>query len=626
MFGGICGLNSGAINYCYELGQIKILGYGAVSFGRIAAKNDGTISNCYSSGVLSSSTSIQSELGWITTSASSSLSNCFYTPGVIQLNKSSILDWNVANKILDLKSVAEELSLDKSDFCTYGLYNAETGLYDFEYFPYDFGVINQNSYDNPVTIKSNDFSAKLNNEIFSGTLISEIGKYKLEFEIDSKHKKIIYFTIKEQIDGIVNGGVYELTAKASFKFCACTIDDESYESGVAYTKIGNHVLNVLGTNGYSNKYTFTIVPVVNGLENGKNYTGNVSFNVFREDGGIFWLDGNSYKAHTKNEKGAYEPITQPGIHTLIIRGSNDYELCISFSVGLKASVDQKELSDKSNVFYDEVEFNLSYPSGVIDENHVYKTGQKFGIVGNHVLKVYGTQGLVYSYPFLIKPRINGVENGKTYDSSVTIRISKGSCILDGKTFPAGEDYYVSEPGKHTIVITGANNYEEIIDFKINFDSLLSEKDDAYSYDFSFSGGSCYLDNNVFCGGIISEIGHHQLKVIGTDGVVYCEYNDLYVKGNIELIPIGTYKIPPVVPTLNAQVYLDGKAVNLRDKSLRVEEKGEHILRVVGVNFDETYKFSYANPAYQKWPFYVCGAFLSVIVLAIAFLVRNRKRV
>ncbi len=623
-FGGLVGLNFGSIAYCYETGSLSIFGSGCVSFGRIAAENSGNLTSCFSSGDVKSSTSLQSKIGWIIPSSEPLISKCFYSPGDIELNKATILDWRYVSKVKSVEEITNKLDLNNSALCTYGVYNTGTKLYNFKYLPYKFGPINQTVYKSPVNVQLNGFVGKLNGKDFLDATISEIGKYRLEIDIDYAAKKVICFTIKETIEGIENGGVYELSAKATFSSCRCTIDNESYQSDTIYTKIGNHTLNVTGENGYSNSYYFTIVPIVNGVENGKNYVGSVSFNVFREDGEGFWLDGISYKAHSKGSGDIYEPISKPGVHTLTLKGQNDYELNITFSIEMSAIAGSKELSKESNIYYDEVKFALSWPIGVIDDEYIYESGQKFDVIGNHCLKIYGMDGLVCSYPFTIKPTVKGVENGKNYDFNKTISISKGSCTLDGKTFLTGEDYYVSEPGEHTIVIKGANGYEEIIVFTINLTQKLVKNGDSYSYDFTYSGGRCYLDGERFEGGCINDIGYHDLMVVGSGGSIYYKFNNLYVKGNIGLIPSGTYKVPPVIPTLNAKAYLDGKAINTRDSEVRVVENGAHVLRVVGTNFDKTFDFDYSNPAYAKSAIYTCGMFVCFAILMISSILRNRK--
>ena len=102
------------------------------------------------------------------------------------------------------------------------------------------------------------------------------------------------------------------------------------------------------------------------------------------------------------------------------------------------------------------------------------------------------------------------------------------------------------------------------------------------------------------------------------------YGRFDIKGNLESIPQGRFIVPPVIPALDADCYLDGKRINCKAGETRIEDGGMHKLRVVGSGFDKEYVFEYANMAMPMSLAYGGAILFVAIVLGSVVLVRRRK--
>lgn len=128
------------------------------------------------------------------------------------------------------------------------------------------GVVDNETYNEPVSIQSSMGYLTLNNEPYSmGEEITKPGNYTFKVEGANNYEKSISFTIVSNLDGVIDGHSYHNPLIITF-------DGEGYlnnnfvTSPLEVIDEGDYVLRIKGVNGYSETYQFQIKAEENNVD------------------------------------------------------------------------------------------------------------------------------------------------------------------------------------------------------------------------------------------------------------------------------------------------------------------------------------------------------------------------
>lgn len=130
--------------------------------------------------------------------------------------------------------------------------------YEFTVHPTVTGVEDNNLYYEPVSIHVNEGNVFLNNELYiNGTLVTAPGNYQLKVEGTGNYSYELTFAIGSTIQGVVNGVSYDEPITVSFTGQGY-LNSNQVTSPIIVDQEGEYVLRVLGENGYSEEYHFSL--------------------------------------------------------------------------------------------------------------------------------------------------------------------------------------------------------------------------------------------------------------------------------------------------------------------------------------------------------------------------------
>ena len=137
------------------------------------------------------------------------------------------------------------------------------------------GVTHNSIYATEVCPKIDSAQILLNGQRYtSGTVISLVGYHNLQIIGLNGYEKTISFTIKDNVQGITNGAIYQENVIPTFNMgTSVTLDGIPFTSGtpILSSNIGIHKLKIVGVGGYEKEYVFTIIPTVENIEVGGTY-------------------------------------------------------------------------------------------------------------------------------------------------------------------------------------------------------------------------------------------------------------------------------------------------------------------------------------------------------------------
>ena len=399
----------------------------------------------------------------------------------------------------------------------------------------------------------------------SGTTIYSVGHHTIKLVGANGYESEITFTVTEQITNLEDGKEYTGTIYPSVSNATLYLDGASYSSGSSINKVGYHTLLIEGTNGYTSEYKFTILPTISGAEADKEYypggtyitcsyatiklngatwsSGSWVYNVGYQQVEIIGTNGYSYTyeftvipsysgvsdgAETTSyvrfycdyatlklngetySQGTY--IYDIGNHEIEIVGVNGYSKIISFTRKEGTSItDGEEYNYSKSV---SVDYLSNFKNTIVKlDGEILTSSKTLYSIGYHTLTIEGANGYKAEKTFTIKANWSGVTNGTSYTSLngtyLRLRSDSGSSsilseeyydkiLLDDQIFTNNTNCYTV--GNHKFEIYGANGYVETIEFVINpvinnlFDtSSVNIKNDT-SYPFSLSDGT-YTSTN-----------------------------------------------------------------------------------------------------------------------------------
>lgn len=337
---------------------------------------------------------------------------------------------------------------------------------------------------------------------------TKVGHHTLKITGVNGYEQTLAFTLKEDsstISAEEYSGAFNLTfSKNNFEIL---IDGANYSSNTNYYTIGHHELTVVGSNGYTSSYTITVTPVLNGVEDKGEYNEKVTITT---NNGKIYIDGVLYSAGT-----AYKKV---GNHTLTMSGADGYEFSLTFTVSPKVTGIAEGGSYSNTASWTIPTDCTAKLDGV--SVAVNSTTAK---IGNHTIEISGANGYTTSISFTVTETVN-ITDGEEYDKVITIDIP--DCTAHLNDLEISDLYELNTPGSYTLTVFGTNGYTS--EYKFTVISVLSGITDGQKYDGSVTAntsiGQWYLDDQPYVSGtLITEIGHHTLKVSGPEYEQVCSF-------------------------------------------------------------------------------------------------------
>jgi len=144
------------------------------------------------------------------------------------------------------------------------IYNEQ--IYNFTVNPLITGIEHLSVYDDEVVIEVSAGNSILNNEIYlSGTPIVIPGNYVFEVTGHNDYSRVIEFTITPNVEGVINGHVYNDELTISFDGEGF-LNNNYVTSPLVVSDNGEYNLRISGVNGYSETYEFSIVALESGFD------------------------------------------------------------------------------------------------------------------------------------------------------------------------------------------------------------------------------------------------------------------------------------------------------------------------------------------------------------------------
>ena len=346
----------------------------------------------------------------------------------------------------------------------YGLHKISVIGVDYtnDYFVYidlDTNLTNNNLYESVVRINANATILLDNEEIENDYLLNVVGNHVITF-IGVFAKSIYDITVKENVIGIEQNGIYQ-NKPMSINVLNATLrlNGNPYINDTKITDVGYYTLEVFGSGNYYNKYTFVneYKATFNDLDKFNNLTVVIP-------NATLYLDGKPY---------SNELVEEIGNHVVTICGVGEYKKEIRFTIEPNIEYNQVLSENHYNATFSIFDnkssllTNTNYKTIKID-GITYINGTQYSSVGNHTLEIIGTNDYIYTKEFTVSAYVP-VENNGNYTSKIVIDNLDADMELDGKKI--SEDTVIKN-GTHTLVVKGANGYEEVFTFTYNNPNIL----------------------------------------------------------------------------------------------------------------------------------------------------------
>lgn len=461
---------------------------------------------------------------------------------------------------------------------------------------------------------------EIDNETYTrNTKYYKAGNHVLTIKGKNGYTKAYNFTLVAIVSGINDSRLYVKNAVFSTKNGTIIIDNKSYGSSVSFNEIGNHTLNVSGTDGYIYTYEFCIEEVLSTpiLENS---TFEISYQVK--------LD--SQKATIKLDNVEIENgtiIRTYGFHTIEVIGTCNYSKKYEFTI----------LPDKSlypvSVVYGSYKLNIPNAKELKIDGKIIANNYSVTEIGKHYLIIVGANGYESSeIEFIVKETEIGIENNKEYYSPIRLTnlLNCREVLLDNKQLNDEEkdSSIISGAGEHEVILRGTNGYTSIYHFVIVGYSETQTTSYESIATYSYNANSSYVLNGNNVEGTISlssitAIGNNILTQINTDGSTktYKITNESgYKKYNGQ-----SYSWKCTLEEIDAVVKVDGKEITFENGFYTIIKAGDHKIEVLGANdYYEQYTITIKNTS-LKYSI-LSGSILIVSALGVVFFIVRRKRV
>ena len=451
--------------------------------------------------------------------------------------------------------------------------NGHTETITFDIVPEINGIDNATVYYGTVTPSIVGGNLTLNDEEYtSGTAITEEGVYQLVISGIGGYTKTINFIVLSDSFEIKENGMYMQTMTITHNVCDMEINGVAYNVGSAINTVGKNTLTLI-YNGERTDITFYIFPLISGVENGAVYEGSATPIV---EWNNLILDGKAYVSGTS--------ITEVGHHTLTVANLNGYNYEITFTV--------KEV-------WENIEENGSYEYSVVPktnngtlylDGNTFSSGTTIYSVGHHTIKLVGANGYESEITFTVTERINNLENGKEYTSTVYPSVSYATLYLDGKSYSSGS--YIYDVGYHTLRVEGTNGYVSEYQFTILPSISGAEADKEYYPGGTYitcSYATIKLNGTTWSSGSwVYNVGYQQVEIIGTNGYSYTY--------EFTIIPSYSGVSDGAETSSYVRFYCDYATLKLNGEAYSqgtyIYDIGNHEIEIIGVNgYSKTITFT-----------------------------------
>ena len=415
-----------------------------------------------------------------------------------------------------------------------------------------------------LSFNKNDFSILINGAKYSsGANYYTIGHHELTVVGTNGYTSTYTFTVTPVLDGVEDKGEYNEKVSITTSNGKIYIDGVLYSVGTEYKKIGNHTLTMSGAGGYKFSITFTIAPKVYGIKEGGTYTNNASWNIPSDCTAT--LDGDSVNVSSSTAK--------IGNHTIEISGANGYRTTISFTVIENLNIMDGEEYSKA--------ITIAVPDCTIFLNGSEITDiYKLNVPGSYTLTVFGTNGYTREYKFTVISVLSGIVDGQSYSGSVIANTSIGQWYLDDQPYTSGT--LITEIGHHTLKVSGPE-YEQICSFTITAD-VAGYAEALKKYHYVNTELEIYVDGKIYTSGeMFEQVGNHTVEYRGVNG--YVSSADFTIEYTYNGNSDYKYRDSAIIDIPNATLYVNGTQIpNLTE----INSIGNNIITVKGANgYEET---------------------------------------
>ena len=468
--------------------------------------------------------------------------------------------------------------------------NGYTLSYDFTITPIGVENYSDQVFYKEVKVDSIDNATLyLDGELYNKETIRALGYHTIKIEGTNGYEQSFNFTITEDpilkdIDGyktFVDGFTSRYMVNITIPDARLFIDGNEYISGTDYFEVGLHYLRIVGANDYEEEYTFTLQEKIDGLVNGAEYP-------------ALQIDCDNIKSMTLNGQNisSQHIVNIVGNYRLVVSGTNGYTNEYNFTVAL----DLKNVSNNGS--YDSAISPVANASSILLNGSSYTAGTTISNVGNYSMIINGAGGYKHQIAFTINAKVEGVEDGEVYITTICPKINSNQIYLNEKNYASGTT--ISDVGYYTMRILGSNGYEKIISFTIddNLNGVIDGKTYQQNIVATFNNANVTLDGQSITSGtpiLSSNVGIHILKVTGVGG--YTKQYVFTMEAVVSnLVEGGKYqgKVAPVISGGTFQ--LNGKAIAL-DKE--IETIGNNLLKISGTNgYVKTIKFTIEPVVYN----------------------------
>ncbi len=426
---------------------------------------------------------------------------------------------------------------------------------------------------------------KLNGEIKENQFTAHtIGHNTLEVIGSNNYSEIYTFTIIERMLNIENDATYQTLANPMIEGIAeFELNGKNIEQNSPILNVGYNRLKVIGVGGYSNEYRFTIIEKIQGIP-----LAPTNDTVTLSFSGIeeVLINGEVISTNT-----IY--YTKAGNYNVLVKGSNGYSNSYSFKINLKINVYDSQVFREQHT----IESN-AYNIKLNDEDY---DGRAVTTVGIHKIDVYDREGFRESVHFIIKPNVLGLDVSKTIYVGNSINVDGVvSMKLNGLSYVSGSE--IKSIGNNVLEIFGINNYKEVVSFTVieNVVGLTNGEEKQAGFTFIILGNTVEVllnNENIFgyfdSRYIINKIGNHTLTIRGLGGYS----NEIEFQVNPKII--GVTEGANYDDNLEIKVEGDSQRILLNqtptNSKIIVNESGHHDLIVIGENnYSKHIKFT-VNP-------------------------------
>ncbi len=654
IIGGLVSENEGSIKYCYANGTISIQreGYNQEYIvGGLVGRNNGTIEssiseyNVYTTGDDRIENNVESYLGGlcgynfsdINRSYANGIIKCkdgtsVYGGGFSAINAGTICN-SFANGDTEI-GVGSGNQWVKLAAQAYGFSSNAGEIVSC----YSSGAVN--AFGDGASIKFGGFSDA---DVTNCFYIDENGNYIFN-DIEVKNDEFLnilknswdervwdFYHLSGQgvpvlqiipISGVQNTN-YISARTIIFDVGMAWLNKQIFYTNQEVSKVGNYALT-LCFNGYYQQIDFVIDPIILGADEGGEYSSDIRISI--NDGDVF-LNGLPYQ----NE----EEITSIGYYTLTVRGVNDYEKSIQFTLtptisnlsengeytgSVQPIINKGEVFLDGNSFISEtiisqvgnhtieivglndyckrINFILhpeidsitdgaeyigsitpQFSDGTIYlNNEIFYSGDTIAQVGNHIISIHGVNGYSKELNFTLMPKIQDIEDGGIYQGHIAPHIEGGNIKLDGANYDGCSK--IAIPGLHVIEISGRGEFKISISFEVQLVYSGIEDEGEYILFCSpdFSGGTILLDGVSYTPNTkVEEVGYHTFVILGSNEFV--KEIRFVVNPKIEGLEDGGEYVGKVVPVIIGGVLdLDGA---FYDGSSIINMPGNHKITIKG---------------------------------------------